>query len=690
MRDERNVFMNKNLRKKLSAAMAAITLFSSISAATCASGVYAAQINAPTLAAGTVSDSTSDTFNIPELSFDKKPLPDKASIKFVENMRLGWNLGNTFDAYDDTGWVDGEMNIETCWTHAPKTSKEMIDTVKAAGFNTVRIPVSWHNHVDGDLKISKQWIDRVQEVVDYAVADGLYVIINVHHDNDKSNMYPDTAHYESSKKYMTAIWKQVAERFKDYDEKLVFETMNEPRLTGHTNEWWIDYNNADCIDAIKTINKLNQDCVDTIRATGGNNGERYIAVPGYDCSVDGATNKYFEVPKDSAKDKLIVAVHAYVPYGFALAEKDDPQSVERFNINSDTKDITWAIDTVYDKYVSKGIPVYVGEYASLDKNNNLKDRVDWTAFYTAYAASRGITCCWWDAPGDMMLLERATCTWKFPAIVAALNKYAGNGTAPVINTTVPTETTTTTTLAPLADGDKLYGKKDAEGIVTFSKAIGDNAFIEVKAGADTGFMNGCLGFSETVDGKNYWVAYVWEAKKSSTISLDMAIPGQIVEINGDGTLDVTDKDTIKKVTDKIKSEKSAMLQVWYASDKSGKEITPASSAAENIDVYIPAAGGDDTTVSSSIETTTTTSETTVSSSEIKKDILFGDANCDGKVDISDAVLIMQSLSNPSKYKLTEDGKANADCAGNNDGITNNDALAIQKYCLSIIDSLPEK
>lgn len=680
--------MKKNIKKKLSAAMAAITLFSSVSALTCVSSVYAAQTNAPSLAAAKAADSTSASYSIPELNFEKKPLPDKESIKFVENMRLGWNLGNTFDAYDDTGWVDGEMNIETCWTNAPKTSKEMIDTVKAAGFNTIRIPVSWHNHVDGDLNISKQWIDRVQEVVDYAVEDGLYVIINVHHDNDKSNMYPDTAHYESSKKYMTAIWKQVAERFKDYDEKLVFETMNEPRLTGHTNEWWLNYDNPDCIDAIKTINKLNQDCVDTIRATGGNNSQRYIAVPGYDCSVDGATNQYFEVPKDSADDKLIVAVHAYVPYGFALAEKDDPQSVERFDINSDTNDITWAVDTVYDKYISKGIPVYVGEFASLDKNNNLKDRVDWTAYYTAYAASRGIPCCWWDAPGDMMLLERATCTWKFPAIVETLNKYAGSGYAPVINTTVPTSPTTTTTLAPLADGEKLYGKKGNEGTVTFTKAIGDNAFVEIKTGADTGFMNGCLGFSESIDGKNYWVAYVWQTKKSDTISIDMSSPVQIAEIIGTETQEVTDADTIKKLTDKIKTEKSALLQVWYASDKTGKQIDPADSAAESIEVYIPSASADEAT--SSIETTTTTSTETITTTEEKKDINYGDANCDGKVDLSDAVRIMQAISNPSKYKLNDEESANADCSGGNDGVTNGDALAIQKYCLSLITSLPEE
>ncbi|MDO4864205.1 MAG: cellulase family glycosylhydrolase, partial [Ruminococcus sp.] len=377
-----------------------------------------------------------NAYDIPELDIAKQPLPDNAAIAMLGDMRLGWNLGNTLDAYDDTGWVNGEMNIETCWNGGHKTTQEMIDAVKAAGFRTVRIPVSWHNHVDGDLKISEQWLDRVQEIVDYAVKDDLYVIVNVHHDNTEDNMYPDTAHYESSKKYMTAIWEQVSERFRDYGDKLIFETMNEPRLTGHTNEWWIDFGNADCIDSIKTINKLNQDCVDTIRASGGNNATRYIAVPGYDCSIDGAANQYFEMPQDSADNKIIVAVHAYVPYGFALAEMDDAQSVESFDIDTDTADIEHVMDTIYERYISKGIPSYIGEFACLNKNGNIKSRIDWTAYYEAYATSRGIPCCWWDAPGDMQLLDRSNCTWKYPELVAALNKYAGYEVETSVATTV--------------------------------------------------------------------------------------------------------------------------------------------------------------------------------------------------------------------------------------------------------------
>ena len=217
-------------------------------------------------------------YNIPDLSIPAKSVPETEGIKLVKDMRLGWNLGNTMDAIDDTGWVGSEMGIETCWNGGYKTSKKMIDTVKDAGFRTVRIPVSWHNHVDGNYQITKQWMDRVQEIVDYAIDNDMYVILNVHHDNDDKHMYPDTAHYAQSKKYMTTVWSQIAERFKDYDNKLIFETMNEPRLIGHQNEWWI---NPSCLQLYRRYKDYQQAqsgrSRDTIRSSGGsNNSTRYV------------------------------------------------------------------------------------------------------------------------------------------------------------------------------------------------------------------------------------------------------------------------------------------------------------------------------------------------------------------------------------------------------------------------------
>lgn len=704
--------MNKLIKKGCSALIAAITLATSLSSfsnhlESDKSSAAALKINSVFNESNVVN---AGSYTIPELNIPAKNIPDTEGINFVKDMRLGWNLGNTLDAIDDTGWVGSEMGIETCWNGGYKTSKEMIDAVKAAGFRTVRIPVSWHNHVDGSYNITKQWMDRVQEVVDYAIDDDMYVILNVHHDNDQKYMYPDSAHYQQSKNYMTTIWSQIADRFKDYDSKLIFETMNEPRLVGHQNEWWINPSNGDCIDAIKTINKLNQDILDTIRSSGGNNNSRYVAIPGYDCSVDGATNENFKLPNDKTQNRLIVAVHAYLPYGFALAEESDSQSVNYFNINTDTGEIQQALDKVYNQYVSKGIPVYIGEYGARDKGGNVQPRIDCAAYFTAFASSRGITCCWWDDI-SFMLLDRSNCTWKQPEIVQAINKYARGDTQSTIVTTVskPVITTTTTTTAPISDSNKFYGKKSSDGKVDFGNPIGNNAFVEVKFDSNTNFMNGCLGFSPSIDGKNYWVAYVWETKKSDTISIDINSPKQIMDVSSTEAVAVTDEDTIAKLISYIKEQKSAILQAWYASDKSGKQIDPAESGAKSLEAFIVISENqiESTTLSSQTSTTTTTITTSTTSSAVTTTInttttvdtdiiMYGDSNCDGQIDLADAVLIMQSLANPSRYgingtdekHITELGLKNADCYMTGDGVTNNDAATIQKLCLNILEKLP--
>lgn len=230
------------------------------------------------------------------------------SVDFTKNLGLGWNLGNTLDA---TG--DG-LSSETSWGQ-PKATKELIDFVKESGFTTIRIPISWSKHVDENYKIDDEWFDRVNEVVDYAIDDGFYVIINSHHDNDA--YYPSSERYEESSKYLSTLWKQIAERFADYDEQLIFEGMNEPRLSETNKEWWFADNDEDGIDSIETISKLDQDFVDTVRAAGGFNETRYLMVTSNRADPWMALHASFTLPTDPA-DRLIVSVHAYSPYDFAM------------------------------------------------------------------------------------------------------------------------------------------------------------------------------------------------------------------------------------------------------------------------------------------------------------------------------------------------------------------------------------
>ncbi len=364
---------------------------------------------------------------IPDVQVDKYKLPDNEGMQFVQKMKIGWNLGNTFDAHDNTKLADmspeAEMLYEQKWCGSI-TTIENIAAIKAAGFETVRIPVSWHNHVDSENHISEQWMRRVKEVVDWVRACDMYVILNVHHDNDENVYYPDTAHMEQSKAYLTAVWTQMADTFKDYDEHLILESMNEPRLVGTNVEWWLDKNNADCVDSANCINELNQIFVDTVRNSGGNNATRWLMCPGYAAAPESVIYDGFKLPEDPA-NRIIVSVHAYRPYSFAL----DTRGTDEWSMDnsSDTSQITSFMDQLYGKFILKGIPVVIGEFGAMNKSND-PARIAFSAYYTAAARAHGISCVWWDnnafsSSGENFgLLLRATSTFPSPAVVQALMK----------------------------------------------------------------------------------------------------------------------------------------------------------------------------------------------------------------------------------------------------------------------------
>ena len=354
---------------------------------------------------------------------------NEEALAFVKDMKIGWNLGNTFDAID-CNWLSDELQYESGWCGAV-TTKEMIDALKEAGFRTIRIPVSWHNHLtDENHTISEAWINRVQEVVDYAIDDDMYVIINIHHDCSQEYIYPSSEYLEQSKSYVTDIWVQIAERFKDYDEHLIMESLNEPRLVGTADEWWLDIKKEVCVDSVQCINELNQTFVEVVRASGGNNADRYLMVPGYAASLQGATNQYFVLPEDidGNQDKILVSVHAYTPYAFALQASGESGSVDSFSADStaSTKDIDYLMDELYEKYIQNGTGVVIGEFGARDKNNNTQARTEFAAYYIKAARARGITCCWWDNnafAGDgenFGLFNRQEITFSYPEILESL------------------------------------------------------------------------------------------------------------------------------------------------------------------------------------------------------------------------------------------------------------------------------
>ena len=179
--------------------------------------------------------------------------------------------------------------------------------------------------------------------------------------------------------------------------------------------------------AAECINQLNQAFVDAVRAGGGHNATRYLMVPGYDAAPGNANPAFFRLPEDSADNRIIISAHAYLPYSFAL----DIKGVSEFSMKNlqQTGEIGTALNTLYERWISQGIPVVIGEFGALDKDN-LQDRVDWTAFYVAGASARGIPCVWWDnnafkgSGENFGLLKRATLEWPFPEIVEAAMQYA--------------------------------------------------------------------------------------------------------------------------------------------------------------------------------------------------------------------------------------------------------------------------
>jgi endoglucanase len=242
----------------------------------------------------------------------------------------------------------------------------------------------------------------------------MYAIINMHHEEWH---FPSYDNVDAAKDILTKTWKQIADRFKNYDEHLIFEGLNEPRQKGTNFEW-----NGGNEEGWDVINQLNAAFIETIRTSGGNNLLRHLMIPPY--AATASTNAWasFIVPED---DKIIVSIHAYTPYNFAL-NKTGTSEWSITNAN-DTRDIDNLMKSIDQNFISKGIPVIIGEFGAMEKNN-LESRVAWAEYYIKKGAEKGIPCIWWDngafaGTGELFgLLDRRTLTWKAPEVVDALMK----------------------------------------------------------------------------------------------------------------------------------------------------------------------------------------------------------------------------------------------------------------------------
>lgn len=334
------------------------------------------------------------------------------SLEFTAGIKVGWNLGNTLAA---TGTKD--ISSEKSWGN-PQTTEEMMIAVKEAGFNAVRIPTSWGNHMDENHNIAEDWMARVKQVVDYAYNNDLYVILNMHHEDWN---YPYEDNKEAASDIMSSAWTQISEVFKGYDERLIFEGMNEPRWVGTNFEW-----NGGNEEGHTVVNHLNQVFVDTVRATGGNNAQRFLMVCPYAASSSRSALEALELPNDSA-NRLIVSVHAYTPYSFALQQGGSNKWLA--DKDSSTRDIDYLVDTVNELFTSKGTAVIIGECGAMNKDNE-EYRAEWAKYYMSKFKEIGIPCFLWDNgafySGETFgLLDRYTNTWKYPDLMAGIMEGAG-------------------------------------------------------------------------------------------------------------------------------------------------------------------------------------------------------------------------------------------------------------------------
>ena len=299
-----------------------------------------------------------------ETTEETAPMPyrDLTSAEITEEMGLGWNLGNTMDGH--TGFTPNE----TLWQNV-RTTKQTIKGLHDLGFNTVRIPVTWGSMIDdeNDYSINENWMSRVQDIVDYCISEDMYVIINIHHDGAEQTGWLRIATDDKDALYdkFEGVWKTIAARFKNYDEHVIFEAMNEVRGEGMS-----------LAEENSVIMDLNQIFVDTVRASGGNNDRRWLVVCGKYNYIDSIVNEAgkFELPKDSAEGKIILSCHIYTPWDFCGNDgvKQGEYSIDKFkktNVNE--------IESL-KKFTDKGIPVIAGEYGCMNRMS-----VDGDGFNTA-------------------------------------------------------------------------------------------------------------------------------------------------------------------------------------------------------------------------------------------------------------------------------------------------------------------
>ncbi|TDC06086.1 cellulase [Streptomyces sp. 8K308] len=324
----------------------------------------------------------------------ERPRRASTAEETVAAMQPGWNVGNTLDAIPD----------ETSWGN-PRITRELLAAIHDQGFNSIRLPVTWTDHQGGapNHTIDAAWMDRVEEVVDMALDEGLYVLLNTHHDSWQWIRDMPTQHDAVLDRY-TATWTQIAERFRDAPPELLLESVNEPQFTGSTGE----------AQEFELLDELNTTFHSIVRGTGGNNADRVLVLPTLHTNSEQARLDPLVDTIASLNDpNLAATVHYYGFWPFST----NIAGYTRFN-DEVRQDVTANFDRVYNTFVSQGIPVIVGEYGLLGFDRSLGtvqhgETLKFFEYFGSYARQRQLTTMWWD---NGQHFDRAALTWRDPSL----------------------------------------------------------------------------------------------------------------------------------------------------------------------------------------------------------------------------------------------------------------------------------
>jgi endoglucanase len=321
------------------------------------------------------------------------------AVQLAAKIKLGWNIGNSLEA---TGG-------ETAWGN-PKTTKALIDLVKANGFNAIRIPCSWNQNMTNSstAQIKAEWLARVKEVVQYCVDNDMYVILNIHWDGGWLENNCTEAQKVANNAKQKAFWEQIATSLRDFDEHLLFASANEPNVADATQ--------------MAVLTSYHQTFIDAVRATGGKNANRTLVVQGPATDIEKTNKLMLTLPTDKVASRMMVEVHYYTPYQFCLMDKDADWGkmfyywgANNHSTTDTTRNPTWGEEADLDKlfssmktqFVDKGIPVVLGEFAAIRRDLtgdaltlHLASRAYFLKYVVKQAKANGILPFYWDA-GNM-------------------------------------------------------------------------------------------------------------------------------------------------------------------------------------------------------------------------------------------------------------------------------------------------